>query len=218
MDASGTGAAEEPAEESVEDEETGDASPEDALRLTADELAFLLRDPAERANRAERAERANRARTERRHEDPAYAERLRLADRERQRRRRARAAIGRDEAPEPPATPLPDLTTEEAAQRLVAHLDGSPSPQAAQLRRRPERIQGYAEAFTVYRALAEGGARPTRGAMAAMLKSRFDRTLTPSQIQKLRDHIEGFAAPGGPWNAGRAKGDTARHARAVNPR
>ncbi|MBP2226838.1 hypothetical protein J2847_000105 [Azospirillum agricola] len=174
--------------------------PDDASRLTADELAFLLRDPAERARQAERAERANLARTERRRSDPAYAERLRLADRERQRRRRARAAIGRAEPPDAPAAALPDLTVDEAAQRLADHLVRTASPQAVQLRRRPERIRAYAEAFAVYRTLAEDGARPTRGAMAAMLRSRFGRTLTPPQVQKLRDHVEGFAALGGPWH------------------
>ncbi|MCG5242585.1 hypothetical protein [Azospirillum doebereinerae] len=195
------------------------AVPEDA-RLTADELAFLLRDPADQARKAERAVRANQARTERRQDDPAYAERLRIADRERQRRRRARAAIGRDEVPEAAPAALPDLSTEAAAERLSKHLDRSASPQAAQLRGRPDRIQGYAEAFTVYRTLAEDGARPTRGAMAAMLKSRFGRSLTPSQIQKLRDHIEGFAVAGGPWHAGRPAGrrpgDTVSHAPAPN--
>ncbi len=177
------------------------AAPDGAARLTAEEVAFLLRDPAEQARKADRAARANRARTERRNADPAYAERLRLADRERQRRRRARAAIGVTGAPASPATALPDLATEDAARRLADHVAGQSSPQAVQLRQRPDRILAYAEAFTVYRTLAAGGERPTRGAMAAMLRSRFGKSLTPSQIQKLRDHIEGFAAPGGPWHA-----------------
>lgn len=177
-------------------------APDDDARLTAEEVAFLLRDPAEQARKAERSAHANRARTERRHSDPAYAERLRLADRERQRRRRSRAAIGEAEPPESPAIALPDLVLEDAARRLADHVAGSSSPQAVQLRRRPDRIHAYAEAFTVYRALATSGKRPTRGAMAAMLRSRFGKALTPSQIQKLRDHVEGFAAPGGPWHAG----------------
>jgi len=177
-------------------------APDDAARLTAEEVAFLLRDPAEQARKAERAAHANRTRTERRNSDPAYAERLRLADRERQRRRRARAAIGGAGSPAIPAITLPDLAMEDAVRRLAEHVAGESSPQAVQLRRRPDRIRAYAEAFTVYRTLATGGERPTRGAMAAMLRSRFGKSLTPSQIQKLRDHIEGFAAPGGPWHAG----------------
>lgn len=195
-----------------------------ADRLTAEELAFLLRDPMLRAREAERAVRSNRSRTERRAADPAYAERLRAGDRERQRRRRLRDSIGRPEAPEAPAVPLPDLTVTQAADRLTGHLDRSPSAQAAQLRGRPDRVRLYAEAFVAYRTLSGGGVRPTRGALAALLKSRFGRSVTPSQVQKLRDHVEGFAAAGGPWavaathpsgtartrNAGKA--DTDNHA------
>lgn len=175
------------------------AASDQALRLTAEELAFLLRDPMLRAREAERAARSNRSRTERRAADPAYAEQLRAGERERQRRRRRRDSIGRPEAPEPPAIPLPDLTEAQAAARLTDHLDRSPSARAAQLRGRPDRIRLYAEAFVAYRTLSAGGVRPTRGALAALLKSRFGRNVTPSQVQKLRDHVEGFAAAGGPW-------------------
>ncbi|CAO3353977.1 hypothetical protein [Azospirillum palustre] len=170
-----------------------------AHRLTADELAFLLRDPMLRAREAERAAKSNRSRTERRAADPAYAERLRAGDRERQRRRRLRESIGRPEPPEPAAADLPDLTVAQAEARLTDHLEGSPSAQASQLRGRPDRIRLYAEAFVAYRILSAGGVRPTRGALAALLKSRFGRTVTPSQVQKLRDHVEGFAMADGPW-------------------
>ncbi|WP_395458276.1 hypothetical protein ACHMW5_30380 [Azospirillum melinis] len=175
------------------------AGADQAHRLTADELAFLLRDPMLRAREAERAAKSNRSRTERRAADPAYAERLRAGDRERQRRRRLRDSIGRSEPPEPVAADLPDLTVAQAEARLTDHLDGSLSAQAAQLRGRPDRIRLYAEAFVAYRILSAGGVRPTRGALAALLKSRFGRTVTPSQVQKLRDHVEGFAMAGGPW-------------------
>lgn len=198
--------------------------PEQEHRLTAEELAFLLRDPMLRAREAERAARSNRSRTERRAADPAYAERLRAGERERQRRRRQRDSIGRPEPPEEPAVALPDLTEMQAAQRLADHLDRSASAQAAQLRGRPDRVRLYAEAFVAYRTLAADGVRPTRGALAALLKSRFGRSLTPSQLQKLRDHVEGFAAAGGPWavqptsppgparTGSGAKADTDRHA------
>ncbi|WP_434618495.1 hypothetical protein [Azospirillum sp. B2RO_4] len=175
------------------------AGPEQEHRLTAEELAFLLRDPMLQAREAERAARSNRSRTERRAADPAYAERLRAGDRERQRRRRLRDSIGRPEPPEQPAAGLPDLTQAQAAERLTAHLHRSASAQAAQLRARPDRILLYAETFVAYRILAADGVRPTRGALAALLKSRFGRSVTPSQVQKLRDHVEGFAAAGGPW-------------------
>ncbi|WP_247872715.1 hypothetical protein [Azospirillum sp. TSH64] len=175
------------------------AGADQAHRLTADELAFLLRDPMLRAREAERAAKSNRSRTERRAADPAYAERLRAGDRERQRRRRLRDSIGRPEPPEPVAADLPDLTVARAEALLADHLDGNPSAQAAQLRGRPDRIRLYAEAFVAYRVLSTGGVRPTRGALAALLKSRFGRTVTPSQVQKLRDHVEGFAMAGGPW-------------------
>ena len=175
------------------------ASSEQEHRLTAEELAFLLRDPMLRAREAERAARSNRSRTERRAADPAYAERLRAGDRERQRRRRRRDSIGRPEPPEQPAVALPDLTQTQAAERLTDHLNRSASAQAVQLRARPDRIHLYAEAFVAYRTLSADGVRPTRGALAALLKSRFGRSITPSQVQKLRDHVEGFATAGGPW-------------------
>ncbi|PWC85758.1 hypothetical protein TSH100_14335 [Azospirillum sp. TSH100] len=182
-----------------EDESAPPADTDQTHRLTAEELTFLLRDPLLRAQEAERAVRSNRSRTERRAADPAYAERLRAGDRERQRRRRLRDSIGRPEAPETPAVPLPDLTQAQAAARLSDHLDHASSAQAAQLRRRPDRVRLYAEAFVAYRTLSAGGGRPTRGALAALLKSRFGRSVTPSQVQKLRDHVEAFAATGGPW-------------------
>ena len=175
------------------------AGADQAHRLTADELAFLLRDPMLRAREAERAARSNRSRTERRAADPDYAERLRAGDRERQRRRRRRDSIGRPELPESPAVDLPDLTDAQAAARLTDHLERSPSAQAAQLRGRPDRVRLYTEAFVAYRILSADGVRPTRGALAALQKSRFRRIVTPSQLQKLRDHVEEFAAAGGPW-------------------
>ena len=175
------------------------AGPEQEHRLTAEELAFLLRDPMLQAREAERAARSNRSRTERRAADPAYAERLRAGDRERQRRRRLRDSIGHPEPPEQPAAALPDQTPAHAAERLADHQSRSATAQAAHLRARPDRIRLYAEAFIVYRTLSADGIRPTRGALAALLKSRFGRSVTPSQVQKLRDHVEGFAAAGGPW-------------------
>ncbi|WP_247870687.1 hypothetical protein [Azospirillum sp. TSO5] len=185
------------------------AGSEQEHRLTAEELAFLLRDPMLQAREAERAARSNRSRTERRAADPAYAERLRAGDRERQRRRRRRDSIGRPEPPEQPAAALPDLTQAQAAERLAEHLNRSASAQAAQLCARPDRIRLYAEAFVAYRTLSADGVRPTRGALAALLKSRFGRSVTPSQVQKLRDHVEGFAAAGGPWAVPPASRSTA---------
>lgn len=193
-------------EDDIRDGDIGDGDTEspaapDSLRLTAEELAFLLGDPDARARRAERNARANLARTERRRTDPSYAERLRAEDRQRQRRRRAKAAIGRPEAEPAPPVPLPDLTPDDALRRLTAHLDSAATPQAAQLRSKPEALRRYVEGFVVYRALAAaGGERPTRGAIAAALKARFGRSLTPSQVQNLRDRIEEFAKPGGPWH------------------
>ncbi|MBY6261510.1 hypothetical protein EI613_06150 [Azospirillum sp. 412522] len=184
------------------DDGSNPAGPDQIHRLTAEELTFLLRDPMLRAREAERAARSNRSRTERRATDPAYAERLRAGDRERQHRRRLREAIGRPEPPEAPAVALPDLTEAQAAARLSGYLDRSTSAQAAQLRGRPDRIRLYAEAFVAYRTLSISGVRPTRGALAALLKSRFGRSVTPSQVQKLRDHVEDFAATGGPWDEG----------------
>ncbi len=176
--------------------------PSDLLRLTAEELAFLLGDPAERARREERNARASRARTARRHSDPSYAERLRADERQRQRRRRAKAAIGRPEPAPAPPVPLPAIAPEEAARRLDEHLRAAGTPQAAQLRRRPALVGRYVEAFIIYRALAAQGERPTRGAIAAAFRARLGVALTPSQVQKLRDRVEGFARPGGPWHAG----------------
>lgn len=172
-------------------------------RPTAEELSFLLRDLAEQERRADRNERANRNRTERRRSDPDYAARLRAGDRERQRRRRAKEAIGRPDAAEPPPAALPDLSSDEALRRLVAHLQGAATASAAQLRSRPERLRQLAQGFVAYRVLAAGGSRPTRGALAAVMRSRFGVALTPPQIQKLRDQIERLAAPGGPWFSGR---------------
>ncbi|AWK87970.1 hypothetical protein DEW08_11120 [Azospirillum thermophilum] len=172
-------------------------------RPTAEELSFLLRDLAERERRADRNERANRNRTERRRSDPDYAARLRAGDRERQRRRRAKDAIGRPDAAEPPPAALPDLSFDEALRRLEAYLQGAATASAAQLRSRPERLRQLARGFVAYRVLAAGGSRPTRGALAAVMRSRFALALTPPQIQKLRDQIERLAAPGGPWHPGR---------------
>lgn len=189
--------------DSTDAEGPDDEGPPPELRLTAEELAFLLGDPVAQDRRAERNTRANRARTERRHEDSAYAERLRAADRERQRRRRAKAAIGRPE-PEPvPPVPLPAISPQEAADRLAAHIRDAGTPQAAQLRARPDLLRRYVEGFIIYRRLAALGERPTRGAIAAAFRSGAGVALTPSQVQKLRDRIEGFARPGGPWWAGR---------------
>ena len=180
-----------------------DTAPDsDALHLTAEELAFLLSDPQTQADREERNARANRARTERRRSDPAYAERLRNEDRLRQRRHRAKAAIGKPEREPAPPVPLPALSASDALRRLEAHLESAATPQAAQLRRRPEALRRYAAAFEVYRTLSNRGERPTRGAIAAAFATRFGLTLTPSQVQKLRDQVEGFARPGGPWHAG----------------
>jgi hypothetical protein len=187
----------------VRDDDPESPAPPDLLRLTAEELAFLLGDPMAQAQRAERNARANRMRTERRHTDPSYAERLRVNDRERQRRRRAKAAIGRPEPDHAPPVSLPALSPEEALHRLKAHLESTRTPQAAQLRRKADALDRYVQGFQVYRALAATmGERPTRGAIAAALKTRFGLALTPSQTQNLRDRIEEFARPGGPWHDG----------------
>ncbi|MCW2237574.1 hypothetical protein [Azospirillum canadense] len=184
----------------VRDDDPDLSATPDSFRLTADELAFLLGDPAAQTRRAERNARANRARTERRHADPSYAERLRTDERERQRRRRAKAAIGQPEREPSPPAPLPALAPEDALARLTAFLEQAGTPQAMQLRGRAEALDRYVEGFVVYRALAATGERPTRGALAAALKAQYGRSLTPSQIQNLRDRIEGFAKPGGPWH------------------
>ncbi|BAI71709.1 hypothetical protein AZL_010710 [Azospirillum sp. B510] len=186
-------------------------------RLTAEELAFLLRDPMLRARAAERAARSNRLRTERRASDPAYAEKLRAGDRERQQRRRRRNAIGRPEPAERPATTLPDLTLPQAARLLSEYLAGSTTAQAAQLRGRPDRVRLYAEAFVTYRTLSAGDVRPSCGALAALLKSRFGHTVTRSQAQKLRDHVEGFAITEGPWSPDPAASDVRPRSGPGNP-
>lgn len=176
---------------------------DDPQRLTAEELAFLLRHPAEQARRAERNSRGNARRAERRHSDPAYAERLRLADRERQRRRRIKAAIGRPEPEEVPATALPPLDESQALRRLESHLRSVSSAESAQLIGRPDLLHRYAACFAAYRTVAAStGRRPTRGELAVLLESRFGLRPTSAQVQKLRDHVERFAAPGGPWAAG----------------
>lgn len=177
---------------------------DDPQRLTREEMAFLLHHPAEQARRAERNSRGNARRTERRHSDPAYAEQLRLAERERQRRRRIRAAIGRADPEESPAAALPPLSDAEAMRRLRAYLQSARTAQSAQLKRRPELLQRYVACFAAYRAVAGStGRRPTRGELARFLESRFGLRPTPAQIQKLRDHVERFAGPGGPWQADR---------------
>jgi hypothetical protein len=159
-------------------------------------MAFLLRGPDARA---ERNARANRTRTERRRADPLYAEHLRAGDRERQRRRRA-SIEGGSRLPPVPAVRLPAISAEEAAGRLAEHLRTADTRQAAQLRRRPDLARRYVEAFLLYRRLALGGDRPTREALAAAFRDEFDVMLTLSQIQNLRDRIEGFARLGGPWH------------------
>ncbi|NUB15547.1 hypothetical protein GAY28_24970, partial [Azospirillum brasilense] len=102
--------------------------------------------------------------------------------------------------PRPPLPPAPATT--DPLRRLEAHLEEPAPPQAAQLRRRPEALRRYAAAFELYRALSVRGERPTRGALAAAFATKLGLTLTPSQIQKLRDQVEGFARPGGPWHVG----------------
>jgi len=176
-------------------------------RLTPEELAFLLGDPgaseaeaAERGRqrRAERNRRSGEARARRRRTDPGYAEALRAGERERQRRRRGAPAA----APAEPPVPLPPIGAREAARRLADFIQAGRSPQAAQLRRKPEMVQRYVDGFVLYRQLSRDGARPTRGVLAAAFRTAFGVALTPSQVQKLRDHIEGFARPGGPWHVG----------------
>ncbi|HEY0834508.1 MAG TPA: hypothetical protein VGE72_11425, partial [Azospirillum sp.] len=83
-----------------------------------------------------------------------------------------------------------------------AFLQAGRSAQAAQLRRKPDLVQRYVDGFVLYRALSRQGARPTRGAIAAAFHAAFGVALTPSQVQNLRDRIEDFAGPGGPWHAG----------------
>lgn len=189
-----------------------DESVQERVRLSPEEIAFLLGGAPEVADasragilRAERNIRSNARRTVRRRADPAYAEHLRTQERERQRRRRAEARpalpAAQSEPPVPPV-PLPPLTAQQAAERLAAHIAAGDTPQVRQLRRRPDLVQRYAAGFSVYRALSAAGVRPTRGAMAEAMRSRHGLDLTPSQMQKLRDQIEGFAAPGGPWHAG----------------
>ncbi|MGQ9367250.1 hypothetical protein [Azospirillum sp. ST 5-10] len=181
--------------------------PDDAVRLTPEELAFLLgggRRLSERALESlrRRNARANARRTERRRSDPAYAEALRTAERTRQRRKRAADRAGRPAAAPEPAVPLPAFTPLEAARRLERHLDAVRDARTAQLRGRPERVQRCVDGFTVYRHLAAAGVRPSRGAIAAAFRAMFGVSLTPSQVQNLRDRVEGFARPGGPWHLG----------------
>ncbi|WP_247887183.1 hypothetical protein [Azospirillum sp. SYSU D00513] len=182
----------------------GDKAPagESPLRLTAEEMAFLLRgpetDPAELRSR--RQARANQARNERRRADPLYADHLRDGERQRQRRRRAAAGLAQANNPPAPAVRLPAITPDEAARRLAAFLRGTETRQTVQLRGRPDLVHRYVEGFTVYRRLAAGGTRPTRGAIAAAFNEEYGVALTPSQVQNLRDQIEGFAQPGGPWH------------------
>lgn len=187
--------------------ETEEPDLADLGRLTPEELAFLLGNPgtseaeaAERGRlrRAERNQRAGEARTQRRRTDPGYADALRAGDRERQRRRRGAAVAA---LPEPPV-PLPPIGAREAARRLADFIQAGRSPQAAQLRRKPDLVQRYVDGFVLYRMLSRHGARPTRGILAAAFHTAFGVALTPSQVQKLRDHIEEFARPGGPWHVG----------------
>lgn len=186
-------------------------------RLTPEELAFLLggsadEGPEQRAARAlelrhARNARSNEARTERRRTDPAYAERLRAGDRDRQQRHRERVRETRPgPAPEPPV-PLPPITPREAARRLVDYVTSVRSPQTGQLRRRPDLVRRYVNGFAIYQRLSGKGTRPTRGELADAFRALFETALSPSQVQNMRDQIEGFAAPGGPWAAGGAAGD-----------
>ncbi|HYH22131.1 MAG TPA: hypothetical protein VD995_26280 [Azospirillum sp.] len=196
-----------PAEPSAEPPaEPEEPDPAELGRLTPEELAFLLGNPgtseadaAERGRqrRAERNQRAGEARTQRRRTDPGYADALRAGDRERQRRRRGAPVAARSEPP----VPLPPIGAREAARRLADFIQAG-SPQAAQLRRKPDLVQRYVDGFVLYRMLSRQGARPTRGDLATAFRTAFGVALTPSQVQKLRDHIEGFARPGGPWHAG----------------
>lgn len=183
----------------------------DRARLSPEEIAFLLggapepvEGQRERRLRTERNARSNALRTARRHADAAYAEHLRAGERDRQRRKRAGDGAGGPGAPPdpPPAlpVPLPAITPHEAARRLAGHIRGADTPQTRQLRGRPDLVQRYVQGFTVYRLLSVTGTRPTRGALAEALRTRFGLELTPPQVQKLRDQVEGFAAPGGPWH------------------
>ncbi|WP_448191395.1 hypothetical protein [Azospirillum sp. sgz301742] len=190
-----------PADPPPFDEESPDLT--DLARLSPEEIAFLLgrapepsEDQRERWLRTERNARSNAQRTARRHADAAYADHLRTGERDRQRRRRA----GAPAAPPEPAAALPEITPREAARRLAAHLRDTDTPQTRQLRGRPDLVQRYVAGFTIYRLLSASGARPTRGALAEALRGHFGLTLTPPQVQKLRDQVEGFVQPGGPWH------------------
>jgi hypothetical protein len=180
--------------------------PTDLARLSPEEIAFLLGgapEPAEGQRehrlRAERNARSNAHRTTRRHTDAAFAEHLRAGERQRQQRKRAGASATPAAPPEPPVT-LPALTLREAAHRLTDHIRDTDTPQTRQLRGRPDLVQRYVAGFTVYRSLSATGARPTRGALAEALRRHFGLGLTPAQVQNLRDQVEGFARPGGPWH------------------
>ncbi|MCW2246919.1 hypothetical protein M2352_002510 [Azospirillum fermentarium] len=179
-------------------------------RLTPEEVAFLLGGGLEEGlspqeKRAARFARANAVRTARRAADPDFAERLRAGERERQARHRAAQRAGHPAAPPPPAAAavLPPIPVREAARRLAEHLRADPSRQAQQLRGRADLVQRYLDGFVVYQHLSAGGRRPTRGALAEGMRHLAGVELTPSQVQKLRDHIEGFARPGGPWHPDR---------------
>ncbi|WP_029011205.1 hypothetical protein [Azospirillum halopraeferens] len=172
-------------------------------RLSPEELAILLggglSEEARERQRLRNA-RANTRRTDRRRSDPAFAEALRTADRARQRRKRA--AAERSPRPPAPAAPLPALTPLEAARRLERHLESVRDARTAQLRSKPDLVQRCVDGFTVYRHLSADGTRPTRGAMAAAFRDLFGVTLTPSQVQNVRDRVEDLARPGGPWHGG----------------
>ncbi len=187
---------------------TGEAVAAERALLSAAEIAFLLgreSEPTEKARaktlRAERNIRSNARRTDRRQTDPAYADHTRTLERDRQRRRRIKAQAQRSPPTTEPPAPLPPLSPQEAANRLADYLRNTDTPKTRQLRRRPDLTPRYEAGFAVYRLLSANNERPTRGAMAEALRSRFGLTLTLSQIQKLRDQIEDFAGPGGPWQA-----------------
>lgn len=187
-----------------------DTETDSQARLTPEEVAFLLGggldgglSPQDR--RAARFARANAARIARRAADPDFAAHLRAGERERQARHRAAVRAVHPPALPPPvaAAVLPPIPVREAARRLAEHLRATPSRQTQQLRGRADLVQRYLDGFVVYQHLSAGGCRPTRSALAEGMRHRTGVDLTPSQVQKLRDHIEGFARPGGPWHPDR---------------